>query len=227
VYDLLSPNESIATDADDKGLSVREDSAKGVYVEGLYEWEVANTSEAMDALRCGTANRSVAATNMNRVSSRSHAVFVLNVRTEVVSENGVSKVRHSKFTLVDLAGSERQKTTATDGDRLKEASMINSSLLVLGKVINSLVDRERGKPKHVQFRDSKLTFLLRDSFGGNSKTCLVATVSPSVTSLSETISTLTFAQRAKMITNTAVLNENTCGSVTALQAEIARLSAVG
>ena len=225
VYDLLSPNESIATDADDKGLSVREDSAKGVYVEGLYEWEVANTSEAMDALRCGTANRSVAATNMNRVSSRSHAVFVLNVRTEVVSENGVSKVRHSKFTLVDLAGSERQKTTATDGDRLKEASMINSSLLVLGKVINSLVDRERGKPKHVQFRDSKLTFLLRDSFGGNSKTCLVATVSPSVTSLSETISTLTFAQRAKMITNTAVLNENTCGSVTALQAEIARLRA--
>jgi len=223
VYDLLSPNESIATDADDKGLSVREDSAKGVYVEGLYEWEVANTSEAMDALRCGTANRSVAATNMNRVSSRSHAVFVLTVRTEVVSENGVSKVRHSKFTLVDLAGSERQKTTATDGDRLKEASMINSSLLVLGKVINSLVDRERGKPKHVQFRDSKLTFLLRDSFGGNSKTCLVATVSPSVTSLSETISTLSFAQRAKMITNTAVLNENTCGSVTALQAEIARL----
>ena len=115
VYDLLSPNESIATD-DDKGLSVREDSVKGVYVEGLFEWEVVNTSEAMDALRCGMANRSVAATNMNRVSSRSHAVFVLSVRSEVVSENGVSKVRHSKFTLVDLAGSERQKTTAADGD---------------------------------------------------------------------------------------------------------------
>jgi len=227
VYDLLSPNDNNdMTGEDDKGLPVREDASKGVYVEGLYEGEVSNTIEAMDILRCGMANRSVAATNMNRVSSRSHAVFILTVRSEVLSPNGMSTVRLSKFTLVDLAGSERQKMTSADGERLKEASMINNSLLCLGQVINSLVDREKGKAqKHVPFRDSKLTFLLRDSFGGNSKTCLVATVTPSVTSLSETISTLTFAQRAKMITNTAVLNENTCGSVSALQAEIARLRA--
>lgn len=226
VYDLLSPNDNNMTGEDDKGLPVREDVSKGVYVEGLYEGEVSNTIEAMDILRCGMANRSVAATNMNRVSSRSHAVFVLTVRSEIISPNGMSTVRLSKFTLVDLAGSERQKMTSADGERLKEASMINNSLLCLGQVINSLVDREKGKAqKHVPFRDSKLTFLLRDSFGGNSTTCLVATVTPSVTSLSETLSTLTFAQRAKMITNTAVLNENTCGSVSALQAEIARLRA--
>lgn len=129
------------------------------------------------------------------------------------------------FTLPNsISGSERQKATDTAGDRLKEASMINNSLLCLGQVINSLVDREKGKEKHVPFRDSKLTFLLRDSWGGNSKTCLVATVTPSIESLTETISTLKFAQRAKLIKNTAVLNEDTCGSVVALKAEIARLS---
>lgn len=203
---------------------MREDATKGVYVEGLVEREVSNTAEALDVLRCGTDNRHVASTQMNRVSSRSHAMFTLTVKSELFAENGVSKVRMSKFTLVDLAGSERQKTTATDGDRLKEASMINNSLLCLGQVINSLVDREKGKSNnHVPFRDSKLTFLLRDSWGGNSKTALVATVTPSLASLSETLSTLKFAQRAKLIKNTAVLNENTCGSVAALQKEITRL----
>jgi len=220
---LLSPNTDISSE-DTKGLPVREDATKGVYVEGLVEREVSNTAEALDVLRCGTDNRHVASTQMNRVSSRSHAMFTLTVKSELFAENGVSKVRMSKFTLVDLAGSERQKTTATDGDRLKEASMINNSLLCLGQVINSLVDREKGKSNnHVPFRDSKLTFLLRDSWGGNSKTALVATVTPSLASLSETLSTLKFAQRAKLIKNTAVLNENTCGSVAALQKEITRL----
>jgi kinesin family protein 15 len=223
VYDLLSPNEHMTDD--DKGLLVREDATKGVYVEGLAEVEVSDTTEAMDVLRSGLDNRRVASTKMNRVSSRSHALFVLTVRSELFSENGISKVRMSKFTLVDLAGSERQKTTAADGDRLKEACNINNSLLCLGQVINALVDREKGKLNHVAFRNTNLTFLLRDSFGGNSKTCLVATVSPSHASLTETMSTLKFAQRAKLIKNTAVLNENTCGSVADLQSEIARLKA--
>ena len=109
------------------------------------------------------------------------------------------------------------------GTRLKEASMINKSLTCLGQVINALVDKEAGKTRHVPFRDSKLTFLLRDTWGGNSKTCLVATVSPSGLALSETISTLKFAQRAKQIKNNAVLNEDTCGTVAALQAEVAKL----
>eukprot|EP01082_Thalassiosira_pseudonana_P002245 g1977.t1.1.5e174188 g1977 g1977.t1 contig11:452500-456007(-) len=219
VYDLLSTNSNL-----EESLPVREDASRGVYVEGLAGREVGSTLEALDVLRCGMDNRRVAATNMNRVSSRSHAVFVLTVKSEITSSDGISKVRVSKFTLVDLAGSERQKATDTAGDRLKEASMINNSLLCLGQVINSLVDREKGKEKHVPFRDSKLTFLLRDSWGGNSKTCLVATVTPSIESLTETISTLKFAQRAKLIKNTAVLNEDTCGSVVALKAEIARLS---
>ena len=101
--------------------------------------------------------------------------------------------------------------------------MINKSLLCLGHVINALVDKEAGKTRHVPFRDSKLTFLLRDTWGGNSKTCLVATVSPSGLALSETISTLKFAQRAKLIKNNAILNEDTCGTVAALQAEVAKL----
>ena len=101
--------------------------------------------------------------------------------------------------------------------------MINKSLLCLGHVINALVDKEHGKARHVPFRNSKLTFLLKDTWGGNSKTCLVATVSPSGASQSETLSTLTFAQRAKLIKNNAVLNENTCGTVAALQAEVAKL----
>merc|ERR1711957_51870 len=109
------------------------------------------------------------------------------------------------------------------GDRLKEAASINKSLLCLGHVINTLVDMESGRKRHIPFRDSKLTFLLRDSWGGNSKTCLVATVSPSAISLSETISTLNFAQRAKLIKNNAILNEDTCGTIAGLQAEVERL----
>jgi kinesin family protein 15 len=109
------------------------------------------------------------------------------------------------------------------GNRLKEASMINKSLLCLGHVINALVDKEHGKARHIPFRNSKLTFLLKDTWGGNSKTCLVATVSPSGSSQSETITTLTFAQRAKLIKNNAILNEDTCGTVAALQAEVAKL----
>lgn len=218
VYDLLSSNDNMLQES----LPVREDSTKGVYVEGLNEHVVHNTADAMDVLRVGNDNRRVASTNMNRVSSRSHAVFVLTVKNVIMNDlDGTSKVLESKFTLVDLAGSERQKTTDAAGERLKEASMINNSLLCLGQVINSLVDRENGKERHVPFRDSKLTFLLRDSWGGNSKTCLVATVTPSATSISETVSTLKFAQRAKLIKNVAIKNETY--SMEALQLEIARL----
>ncbi len=106
---------------------------------------------------------------------------------------------------------------------MKEASAINKSLSCLGNVINALVDREHGKASHVPFRDSKLTFLLKDTWGGNSKTCLVATVSPSGHARSETISTLTFAQRAKLVKNNAILNEDTSGTIAALQAEVGKL----
>ncbi|KAL7520101.1 hypothetical protein ACHAWF_000262, partial [Thalassiosira exigua] len=157
---------------EDRGLPVRECEGR-VYVEGLTEREVHKADEALDILRVGMDGRRVAATNMNRILLRSHAVFSLTIKSEFSSSDGIDKVRTTKFTLVDLAGSERQKSTAADGERLKEASMINASLLCLGQVINALEDRSSlsggeggGGHKHVPFRDSKLTFLHRDSWGG-------------------------------------------------------------
>ena len=115
-----------------------------------------------------------------------------------------------------MAGSERSKHTQAEGQRLKEASMINKSLSALGIVINSLVDISEGKTRHVHYRDSKLTFLLRDSLGGNSKTLMIANITPSVVSVNETVSTLKFAQRAKLIKNKAVINEESSGTITLL-----------
>jgi kinesin family protein 15 len=135
------------------------------------------------------------------------------------------KNRMSRFNLVDLAGSERQKDTQASGDRLKEASMINKSLSTLGNVINALSEKSSAKSRHINFRDSKLTFLLRDSLGGNTKTVLVATLSPSMGCVDETLSTLKFAQRAKNISSIVVRNEETTGSVLALQREIEALKA--
>lgn len=124
---------------------------------------------------------------------------------------------------MDLAGSERQKLTAAVGERLKEAGNINKSLSVLGQVINSLVEIAEGKQRHIRYRDSKLTFILKDSLGGNSKTSLIANISPASSSFAETLSTLKFAQRAKQIKNRALINEDSIGSVGALKDEITRL----
>jgi hypothetical protein len=132
-------------------------------------------------------------------------------------------VRSSKFHFVDLAGSERQNKTAAQGERLKEAGNINKSLTVLGQVINSLVEISQGKSMHIRYRDSKLTFILKDSLGGNSKTCLIANVSPAASSFPETLSTLKFAQRAKQIKNKALINEDSVGNVEGLKKEIKRL----
>jgi len=126
-------------------------------------------------------------------------------------------IRSSKFHFVDLAGSERQSKTEAKGDRLKEASNINKSLSVLGQVINSLNLISQGKQQHVRYRESKLTFLLKDSLGGNSKTCLIANVSPASSSFNETLSTLTFAQTAKQIKNKALKNEDASGDVESLK----------
>lgn len=136
------------------------------------------------------------------------------------AKDSVTSVTTSKFHFVDLAGSERQKQTKTTGQRLKEAGNIHKSLTVLGSVINALSE---GKNSHVRYRDSKLTFFLRDSIGGNSKTALIANVSPAASSFSETLSTLKFAQRAKLIKNKASINQESSGSTESLRREIARL----
>jgi kinesin family protein 15 len=135
----------------------------------------------------------------------------------------VTNISESRFHLVDLAGSERQRLTGSSGLRLKEAGNINKSLLSLGQVINALLDIANGKTRHVHYRDSKLTFLLRDSLGGNSKTFVIANISPSAHSFAETLSTLRFAQRVKMIRNKAVQNKDVFGNIEHLQEEIQRL----
>ena len=214
IIDLLDPNPH--------NLQLREDIRHGVYVEGLIEETVNNLSDTLSILKLGTQNRHVGCTSMNKESSRSHSVFTLIVESKECRD-GISNFRTSRFSLIDLAGSERQKATDCAGERLKEAGMINKSLSALGNVINSLVDISEGKSRHVHYRDSKLTFLLKDSLGGNSKTFMVANVSPSLSVFSETLSTLKFAQRAKQIKNSAVVNEDTSGAVSMLRYEVKRL----
>ena len=172
-------------------------------------------------LNQGIRSRHVAETLMNRESSRSHAIFTLNIQSKHTG-NGSTTIKTSKLHFVDLAGSERQKASACVGERLKEASNINKSLTTLGMVINSL---SGDKPKsHIPFRDSKLTFVLRDSLNGNSKTYLIATVSSNPDSFQETLSTLKFAQRAKMVKLKPHINEESLlMNVDSLKNEVKRL----
>jgi kinesin family protein 15 len=171
----------------------------------------------------GTKNRHVGSTAMNRESSRSHSVLTCIIESKSMSSNGVWNMKTSRFHIIDLAGSERSKNTNSVGERLKEAGMINKSLSALGNVINSLVDISEGKMRHIPYRDSKLTFILRDSLGGNSKTVIIANISPSQVNLGETQSTLEFARRAKQIKNKAVVNEDSSGTLLILKNEIKRL----
>ncbi|XP_048576584.1 kinesin-like protein KIF15 isoform X2 [Nematostella vectensis] len=214
IFDLLDPASS--------GLALREDLKKGIFVCGLLERDVTSAKEAYNVLNSGWLNRRVASTSMNRESSRSHAVFTVTLQSRE-KKNNMSNIKVSRLHLVDLAGSERQRDTHAEGLRLKEASSINKSLSALGNVIMALVDITHGKNRHIHYRDSKLTFLLRDSLGGNARTYIIANVHPSAKCFGETLSTLNFARRAKMIKNKAVINEDSTGSVIALQAEIKKL----
>ncbi|KAK7319825.1 hypothetical protein RJT34_04553 [Clitoria ternatea] len=211
ITDLLDPSST--------NLLLREDVKKGVYVENLSEFEVHCVSDIVRLLIQGSANRKVAATNMNRESSRSHSVFTCVIES-TWEKDSTANYRFARLNLVDLAGSERQKTSGAEGERLKEAANINKSLSTLGHVIMILVDVANGKQRHVPYRDSRLTFLLQDSLGGNSKTMIIANVSPSICCSAETLNTLKFAQRAKLIQNNAVVNEDSTGDVIALQHQI-------
>ncbi|CAL9042921.1 unnamed protein product [Musa banksii] len=212
INDLLVPSSS--------NLLLREDIRKGVYVENLTEYVVKNVNDILKLLRLGAANRKVAATNMNHESSRSHSVFTCTIESRWEKDLTVNS-RFAKLNLVDLAGSEsRQKTSGAEGERLKEAANINKSLSTLGHVIMVLADMAHGKQRHVPYRDSKLTFLLQDSLGGNSKTMIIANVSPSICSANETLSTLKFARRARLIQNNAVINEDASEDVIALRHQI-------
>jgi hypothetical protein len=215
-------------------LQLREDPKYGVYADGATEIPVDSLAQMADVLHMGNLQRTVSATRMNTCSSRSHAVLIMRMeRTDPVDP---TKRYFARLNLVDLAGSERQKKAETTGLQLKEASSINKSLSVLAHVIWALTDgkekdgqkeKENGsQPAFVHYRDSKLTFLLRDSLGGNALTTLIACVAPETPSLAETVSTLRFASRAKNVRNKPHLNEETTLSardVETLRAEVLSL----
>uniref|UniRef100_A0A2C9K1D9 Kinesin-like protein n=1 Tax=Biomphalaria glabrata TaxID=6526 RepID=A0A2C9K1D9_BIOGL len=186
-------------------LELKEHPEKGVYVNGLSMHPVHNVSECENIMNKGWMNRSTGATLMNADSSRSHSIFSISLEMVTQDENGEDHIRAGKLNLVDLAGSERQGKTGATGDRLKEATKINLSLSALGNVISALVD---GKSKHIPYRDSKLTRLLQDSLGGNTKTMMVACLSPADNNYEETLSTLRYANRAKNIKNKPKINED-------------------
>ena len=164
--------------------------------------KVSDCEKLMDK---GNKNRSTGATLMNADSSRSHSIFAISVEMCEKDDQGKEHYRVGKLNLVDLAGSERQAKTGATGDRLKEATKINLSLSALGNVISALVD---GKSKHIPYRDSKLTRLLQDSLGGNTKTLMIAAISPAGDNYEETLSTLRYANRAKNIKNKPTINED-------------------
>ena len=188
-----------------KKLDLKEHPEKGVYVQGLSMHKVHNPRDLERVMTTGSKNRSVGATLMNVDSSRSHSIFTITLEMMGQGPNGEECLKSGKLNLVDLAGSERQSKTGSTGDRLKEATKINLSLSALGNVISALVD---GKSTHIPYRDSKLTRLLQSSLGGNTKTLMVACISPADNNYDETLSTLRYANRAKNIKNKPRVNED-------------------
>ncbi|EDO02384.1 hypothetical protein SS1G_04860 [Sclerotinia sclerotiorum 1980 UF-70] len=224
VRDLLNPST--------KGnLKVREHPSTGPYVEDLAKLVVSSFQEIENLMDEGNKARTVAATNMNETSSRSHAVFTLTLtqkRLDVETKMAMEKV--AKISLVDLAGSERANSTGATGARLKEGAEINRSLSTLGRVIAALADLSEGKKKkvgkgnQVPYRDSVLTWLLKDSLGGNSMTAMIAAISPADINFDETLSTLRYADSAKRIKNHAVVNEDAnARMIRELKEELAQL----
>ncbi|GAA0175608.1 microtubule binding motor protein [Lithospermum erythrorhizon] len=217
ITDLLDPTQ--------KALQIREDVKAGVYVENLTEEYVSSMKDVIQLLIKGLSNRRTGATSVNSESSRSHSVFTCVVESKSKSlEDGLSYFKTSRINLVDLAGSERQKLTGAAGERLKEAGNINRSLSQLGNLINILAEvSQTGKQRHIPYRDSKLTFLLQESLGGNAKLAMMCAISPDPSCKSETFSTLRFAQRAKAIQNKAIVNEEMKDDVNVLKEVIRQL----
>ena len=206
---IYNENISDLLKSDKKNLQIREDKKKGIYVDLLSEWAVRSPLDLYALLRRGGSTRTTSATYMNDVSSRSHAVFQITVEqmtTDIELKDNKAQIKVGKLNLVDLAGSERIRITGTRGQQLEESKKINKSLSCLGNVINALTDK-KGK-NYIPYRDSKLTRLLQDSLGGNCKTTMIATISPSEDAFSESLSTLYFAQRAKKIKNRPIINED-------------------
>jgi hypothetical protein len=209
--DLLDLLASAETKWPLQQLTIREEFGGSIYVAGITETIVNTAEAALECLKLGMMARKTASTDMNDVSSRSHAIFTVSLERrhytaalEDESSTCLFSVK-SKFHFVDLAGSERLKRTHAIGERAKEGISINQGLLALGNVINALSDTAK-KGGHVPYRDSKLTRLLQDSLGGNSRTLMIACISPADSSFTESINTLNYASRAKSIKNRSVVN---------------------
>ncbi|XP_063799924.1 kinesin-like protein KIF1B isoform X18 [Pseudophryne corroboree] len=226
VRDLLNPKN--------KGnLRVREHPLLGPYVEDLSKLAVTSYTDIADLMDAGNKARTVAATNMNETSSRSHAVFtIVFTQRRLDVETNLSTEKVSKISLVDLAGSERADSTGAKGTRLKEGANINKSLTTLGKVISALAEvdncpsksKKKKKTDFIPYRDSVLTWLLRENLGGNSRTAMVAALSPADINYDETLSTLRYADRAKQIKCNAIINEDPNAKlVRELKDEVTRL----
>ncbi|XP_069693014.1 kinesin-like protein KIF3B isoform X2 [Periplaneta americana] len=214
IRDLLNKDQT-------KKYELREKTDIGVYVKDLSSFVCKSIKEIEQVMNIGNQNRKIGATNMNEHSSRSHTIFMITI--EMSGIGGKMGIRVGKLNLVDLAGSERQSKTGATGERLKEASKINLSLSALGNVISALV-LSSGKPLHIPYRDSKLTRILQDSLGGNSKTIMVANIGPASYNYDESLTTLRYANRAKNIKNKPRVNEDPKDALLReYQIEIARL----
>ncbi|KAK7337255.1 hypothetical protein VNO77_17820 [Canavalia gladiata] len=226
ITDLLAPEEISKVSLEErqkKQLPLMEDGKGGVLVRGLEEGIVTSANEIFTLLERGSAKRRTAETLLNKQSSRSHSLFSITIHIKEATPEGEELIKCGKLNLVDLAGSENISRSGAREGRAREAGEINKSLLTLGRVINALVEHLG----HIPYRDSKLTRLLRDSLGGRTKTCIIATVSPAVHCLEETLSTLDYAHRAKHIKNKPEVNQKMMKStlIKDLYGEIERLKA--
>ncbi|KAL1023324.1 hypothetical protein UPYG_G00039250 [Umbra pygmaea] len=228
IHDLLVPRDE--QNQKMLPLRVREHPIDGPYVAELSTNVVSSYADIQVWLELGNKQRATAATGMNDKSSRSHSVFTLvltQTKTETVEEEDHIHRITSRINLVDLAGSERCSSAQTSGERLREGASINKSLLTLGKVISALSEQVQTRRKvFIPYRDSVLTWLLKESLGGNSKTAMIATVSPAGSSVEESLSTLRYAKQARMIINVAKVNEDTNAKlIRELKAEVEKLRA--
>ncbi|KAL7642674.1 UNVERIFIED_CONTAM: hypothetical protein RMT77_007239 [Armadillidium vulgare] len=234
IYDLIGSHCSTMTEDSQKlssdkkeALKVREHPRNGPYVVGASFHLVTSYEDLQMWIILGNKQRSIAATGMNDKSSRSHSVFSITVtqtETELIQGEEMEHSRISKINLVDLAGSERVAASNSEGDRLKEGVCINKSLLTLGKVITALAESTEKKKTFIPYRESTLTWLLKESLGGNSKTSMIATISPCNIHQEESLSTLRYAQQARKIVNWNRINEDpTSKIIRALKLEVERL----
>ncbi|XP_042621954.1 kinesin-like protein KIF21B isoform X7 [Cyprinus carpio] len=239
ILDLFDNTRDPESRGRKSNIKIHEDGSGGIYTTGVMSRLVSSEEELLQCLKLGALSRTTASTQMNAQSSRSHAIFTIHlcqmrvcpqpqlVNGEMNGDSSISQPEYetltAKFHFVDLAGSERLKRTGATGERAREGISINCGLLALGNVISALGDQSK-KAGHVPYRDSKLTRLLQDSLGGNSRTVMIACVSPSDRDFMETLNTLKYANRARNIKNKVIVNQDkTSQQISALRAEIARL----